>query len=168
MSADRLSIKLSKRVAMLESRAAVTDLVHRYAFNVRYGRSAECRALFTEDAVFEMREANASNPAVDRTVRTLVGPDAIIAYIGKTGVSNIRVYPLIYNLLIDIDELEARSSCMMTARAWPGGRELLGEYRDTYRYQSGWRFSGRVHTILKDDAPAAVEQPQDATSITSR
>ena len=151
MPNEGLSIALGKRVAMLESRAAVTDLVHRYAFNIRNGRPADCRALFTEDAVFEMREANPANPALDRTVRTLVGQDAIIAYIGKTGVSNIRVYPLIYNLLIEVDELQARSSCMMTARAWPGGRELLGEYRDTYRYESGWRFSGRVHTILKDD-----------------
>jgi hypothetical protein len=155
MSADGLSITLSKRVAILESRAAVADLVHRYAFNIRSGRAAECRALFTEDAVFEMRESNPANPAADRIVRTLVGPDAIIAYIGRTAASNRRVYPLIYNLLIEFDELEARSSCMMTARAWPGGQELLGEYRDTYRYESGWRFSGRVHTILKDSAPVA-------------
>jgi hypothetical protein len=97
MSADRLSITLSKRIAMLESRAAVTDLVHRYAFNIRNGRAAECRAPFTDDAVFEMRETNPANPAVDLTVRTLIGGDAIIVYIGKTSVSTVRVYPLIYN-----------------------------------------------------------------------
>ena len=57
---------------------------------------------------------------------------------------------------------------MMTARAWPGRRELIGEYRDTYRYESGWRFSGRIYTILKDDAPAASEQSQDVAAVTSR
>jgi hypothetical protein len=57
---------------------------------------------------------------------------------------------MIHNLLIDVRNQEAESSCLMVAAVMPGGRQILGEYRDRFRYDSRWRFALRSYTQCGD------------------
>jgi hypothetical protein len=138
-----------KTTGLQESRAAIADLVHRYALNIRTGRGADCAALFTGDAVFEIREADPANQAAARVRKTLTGRDAIRDYLVAAAGSGIVVCPLIHNLLIEVDGDEARSNCIMNTRTWPSGHETIGEYRDRYRHESAWLFRSRVYTIFR-------------------
>lgn len=133
---------------LLLARAAIADLVHTYALNVRSGNGADCAQLFTDDAVFEVREAPPGNPAAGRTRSKIEGLDAIAAYVGRTSTPENRVCPLIHNLLIDVHGREATSTCVMISVVWSSGHQLIGEYLDSYRFEDGWRFTSRVFTIL--------------------
>lgn len=133
---------------LLLARAAIADLVHTYALNVRTGNGADCAALFTDDAVFEVREAPPSNPAAGRSRSRLEGRAAIAAYVARTASPENRVCPLIHNLLIDVRGNEATSTCVMISVVWSSGRQLIGEYHDSYNFEKEWRFSSRVFTIL--------------------
>ena len=133
---------------LLDARAAIADLVHTYALNIRTGNGAECVKLFTEDAVFEVREARVDSPGVGRTRSRMTGHDAISNYLARTATPEMRVCPLIHNLLIQVTSREATSTCVMTSLVWSSGKQIIGEYQDSYRYQTGWRFTSRVFTIL--------------------
>ncbi len=135
---------------LLTARAAITDLVHTYALNIRTGNGAKCAQLFTEDAVFEVREALAGSSEPARTRSRLTGRDAITNYIARVGAPETRVCPLIHNLLIQVHGHEATSTCLMTSILWATGKQLIGEYQDRYGYEAetGWRFSSRLFTIL--------------------
>ena len=137
------------KTAPWDCHAAIADLVHRYALNIRTGRGADCAALFTGDAVFEIREADPADLAAARVRKTLTGREAIRDYIAAAAGSGIVVCPLVHNLLIEVDGDEAQSNCIMTTRTWPGGHEMIGEYRDRYRYESAWLFRSRVYTIFR-------------------
>ena len=143
------------RIERLEARAAIADLVYEYALNIRSGKGAECVKLFTEDAVFEVREAPLGRANAARTRAKLAGHEAISIYLARSASSEseTRVCPMIHNLLIRVDGSHAESSCAMTAQV-SNGQTLLGEYQDRYRYEEGWRFSSRVFTILGEFAPA--------------
>jgi hypothetical protein len=140
---------------LLHARAAIADLVHTYAKNVRRGDGSECAQLFTEDAVFEVREPILGKPGVSCTRSKVTGHDAIARYLSRTATPESRVCPLIHNLLIEVNGCEATSSCVMTSIIWSTGQQLIGEYQDTYRYETGWRFASRVFTIL-GELPRAV------------
>lgn len=133
---------------VLLARAAITDLVHRYAQCVRSGEGIDCTQFFTEGAVFEVREAPIYNPADVRTRSRIIGREAIGAYIGRTTAPETRVCPLISNLLIEVNGHEATSNCVMTSIVWATGRQLIGEYHDTYLFDRRWLFTSRVFTIL--------------------
>ena len=134
---------------LLLARAAISDLVHTYALNVRSGNGASCAKLFTNDAVFEVRDAPARNPEAEWLTRSrLEGHDAIAAYVARTATPENRVCPLIHNLLIDVRGREATSTCVMISVVWSSGRQLIGEYLDSYRFEDGWRFTSRIFTIL--------------------
>jgi hypothetical protein len=137
---------MTDRSEVLDARAAIADLVHTYALNIRRRQGAACTDLFTEDAVFETRRAD---PEM-RTLNRLVGRDAIVAYLAKTSQGETRVCPMIHNLLITVEGREASSNCLMAALALPGGTELIGEYEDTYRFDGVWRFASRTYTILHE------------------
>lgn len=132
----------------LLARAAITDLVHRYALQVRAGNGIDCAEFFTDNAVFEVREAPDGNLADARTRSRLEGHAAIGAYVARTMEPDSRVCPIISNLLIDVQGNEASSSCVMTSIVWASGRQLVGEYRDSYRFDVRWRFASRTFTIL--------------------
>ena len=132
----------------MAARAAIADLVHTYAKNVRTGNGSECAKLFTENAVFEVREALPGSPGLARTRSKVTGHDAIASYVSRTAAPEARVCPLIHNLLIQIDGHEATSSCVMTSIVWSSGKQIIGEYQDSYRYETGWRFTSRIFTIL--------------------
>jgi hypothetical protein len=135
---------------VLAARAAIADLVYTYALNIRAGNGADCVRLFTQDGVFEVREASLGNRDAARTRSRLTGHDAISSYLVRAAGSEHRVCPMIHNLLIQVNGGEATSNCVMTSLVWPSGQQLLGEYHDTYRFETGWRFSSRVFTILSE------------------
>lgn len=134
----------------LAARAAIADLVHTYALNIRTGNAVDCAKLFTDDAVFEIKEAplGAREPAHLRT--RLVGREAISSYLIRASGGQTRVCPMIHNLLIRVDGPEAASNCLMTSLIWPTGEQLIGEYQDSYRLETVWRFSARLFTISSD------------------
>jgi ketosteroid isomerase-like protein len=141
---------------LLQARLAITDLVHRYALNIRRGNGSACVALFTEDAVFEVREAPPGSPGPGRTRSRLSGHAAIEQYLVRSTATQTRVCPLIHNLLIEVNGHEASSTCVMTSPVWPAGTPIIGEYQDAFRHEGGWRFCSRVFTIFVD-LPAAAE-----------
>ena len=134
----------------MTARTAITDLVYTYALNIRTGNGADCAGLFTEDAVFEIRDAPVGSSEPGRTRSTLMGREAIANYVARTGAPGMRVCPLIHNLLIKVNAHEATSSCILTALVWAGGKQIVAEYDDSYRYEaaSGWRFTSRISTML--------------------
>lgn len=134
-------------IERLAARAAIADVLHGYARGVRNGDPAACAAMFTEDAVFEIREADPNEASGYRVRQVLSGRAAIQAYLQQGAVASVKVCPLIHNLMIEVNGAEASSNCMMSAWVLPAGRQVLGEYQDRYRWQQGWRFSARVYTI---------------------
>lgn len=132
-------------------RAGIADLVHRYALNIRSRTVAKCAELFTDDAVFEHWQADPSGNAPSVLKRKHIGRDGIIeSLISSQPPSGMRLFPMIHNLLIDVRDHEAESSCVMVAAVMPGGRQILGEYRDRFRYDSRWRFALRSYTQCGD------------------
>jgi hypothetical protein len=140
------------RIELLEARAAIADLVYSYALNIRAGNGADCVKFFTEDAVFEVREAFLGGRGIERTRAKLAGHVAILAYVARSAASETRVCPMINNLIIHVSGQEAKSNCVMMAFV-SNGQRLIGEYQDSYRYESSWRFSSRVFTILGEFGP---------------
>jgi hypothetical protein len=135
----------------LAARTAIADLIHTYARNIRAGRGADCVPLFTADAVFEVREAPLGSSEAVRTRLKLTGHAALSNYLVRA-TGDARVCPLIHNLLIEVTGHEAVSNCVMTSLVWPSGQPLMGEYHDSFRFESGtlWRFSSRLFTIFSD------------------
>jgi hypothetical protein len=138
---------------VLAARASITDLIHGYARTVRQHDFPACAAMFTSDAIFEIREAAATEPAGYRQRYLFRGPDEIRDYLEKGAIASLSVFPLIQNLIISVKGLTATSNCMMNAWLMPGGRQILGEYEDFFRWESGWRFSRRVYTIWGQSGP---------------
>jgi hypothetical protein len=131
----------------LEARAAIADIVHGYAFNIRSGNAASCEKLFTEDAVFEVRERT-GGAGITQTRSKLSGRSAIMAYLTDGAASRIRLCPLIQNLIIHVSGREAVSTSAMLTFVLPAGKAIIGEYEDSFRYESEWRFCYRIYTIL--------------------
>ncbi len=143
-------LDLTARIERLEARAAVADVVHGYAFNIRSGNAAACEPLFTEDAVFEVRERTGGG--ITQTRSKLRGRYAIMAYLTDGAASQIRLCPLIQNLIVRVSGREATSTSAMLAFVLPNGKGILGEYDDSFRYEGEWRFSSRIYTILREVA----------------
>jgi SnoaL-like domain len=137
------------RIELIEDRAAIADLIYTYARNIRAGNGADCVKLFTEHAVFEVREAPLGSREAHRTRARLVGHQMITDYLVGSASSETRVCPMIHNLLIRVDGSEAEGNCVMTAYV-SSGQRLIGEYNDHFRHEGDWRFSSRIFTILGD------------------
>ena len=143
---------------VLEAKSAIAELVYTYALNVRRGNGVACADLFTEDGIFEVREAPLAGKGEPLVRSRLVGRDAVAAYLGRAAASSdTRVCPVIHNLLIRVDGTEATSNCAMTAFIMPDGQQMIGEYNDSYRYDGAWRFSARIHTILGEIVPSGAQ-----------
>jgi SnoaL-like domain len=137
------------RIWLLEAKAAIADVVHGYAFNIRSGNAAACEQLFTEDAVFEVRERT-GGAGITQTRSKLSGRTAIMAYLTDGAASQIRLCPLIQNLIVRVNGRQATSTSAMIAFVLPNGKGILGEYEDSFRHEDNWRFSSRIYTILGD------------------
>jgi hypothetical protein len=147
VSNDKVSTINAASFEALESRARITDLVHRYANHIIAGTFQDCRALFTRDATFETRQGKPNDPSTLRTLNRAEGIDAILAYVGRSAGG---VCPMIHNLVIDISGDEAVSSCVMAATVWATGQVIVGQYHDTYRRDPDWRFASRAYTMFRD------------------
>ena len=133
----------------IESRNQIADLVHRYAYNVRHRLTNESKGLLCHDIEFVVRERKMGG-GNEPTVRSHVyGKAETLDYIRRSS-ATLALCPLIHNLLIDIDGLTARSTCVMENRTWPAIPGMIGEYDDTFRFEDRWRFASRVYTIFVD------------------
>jgi len=141
-------IDLGTRIERLEARTAVADVVHGYAFNIRTGNAVACEPLFTEDAVFEVRER--SGGGITQTRSKLKGRSAIMAYLTDGAASQIRLCPLIQNLIVRVSGRVATSTSTMIAFVLPNGKGILGEYEDSFRREDEWCFSSRIYTVLRE------------------
>jgi hypothetical protein len=136
------------RIEALEARAHISDLVHGYAQGVRSGNFERCASMFTEDAMFEIREGMPGDAGSARTRATLSGRDAIRKYLQQTAAAG-GVCPLISNLIVQVQGREATANSVMTGVMLAGGTNVLGEYHDSFRNDGEWRFSSRVYTIFR-------------------
>jgi hypothetical protein len=132
---------------VLTARVAIAEVLYGYARGVRTGDIQSCVEFFTQDAVFEVRDAAPAEPAGYRVRDLLHGREEIQGYLQRGAMTSVKVYPLIHNLIIEVKGSEALSNCMMTAWVLPAGRQLLGEYEDRFRWEQGWRFCSRIYTI---------------------
>ena len=144
-------VDVTTRIELLEARAAVADVVHGYALNIRSGNAAGCEHLFTLDAVFEVRERSVG-AGITRTRSKLSGRPAIMTYLVDGAASQIRLCPLIQNLIVRVNGREATSTSAMIAFVLPHGKAILGEYDDSFRREDDWRFSSRIYTVLREVA----------------
>ena len=160
---------LARRVAELEARAAITDLVYRYAEHIHSGRAHDNVALFADDAVFELRHADPHRPGETILRQRLVGAGAIAGSLADTAGETARVWPMIHNLRIELngDGDHASSSCIMMTAMWPTGSQFVGEYRDRYRRVAGaWRFAARTYVLFGDTTGAyAAEAHQEFLTV---
>ncbi|MCE7796663.1 nuclear transport factor 2 family protein [Sphingobium sufflavum] len=141
---------LATRIRLLEARGAIADLVHRYALHIRARQPEACDALFTPDGEFLIRDTDPGAPTDFTTRARSVGRDAIRAYVMGSTRAGFHVFPMIRNLLIDVDGDTATATSLMSSRTWPAGAEVFGEYQDSFREEAGvWLFSKRIFTIYR-------------------
>lgn len=135
------------------SRTAVSGLVYRYARLVRERQGFDCINLFADNAFYEIREADPLGIVGECTLRTrLEGATAIADYVGASSQGNVRLFPLIHNLMVELSGDTACSNCLMVSKTFPPGNEVFGAYDDAYVCRGGvWLFVSRIYTIL--DAP---------------
>jgi hypothetical protein len=148
MSDARLAA-LEARIAELEDRAAITELIHNYALCIRMRDKAACQALLCDDAWFELRHVDPSDPAKDSLVTRLEGSAAMVGgYDTEAGASN-AVWPMIHNVSVWLKGDRARSLCVMASAIWPVGQQFVGEYHDELvRTDAGWRFASRTYRLI--------------------
>lgn len=144
-----MNADLATRIAGLEARAAIADLVHAYARAIRHDACEDVPGLFAPDGWFEIRDGHPSQPGF--TVRSrLEGPDAILAYL-LPGKGKPHPVPMIHNLMVDVD-LSAgtgSASSVMEAPVFGTPHRVIGEYRDRFRTVGGaWKFASRTYTIF--------------------
>ncbi len=139
---------VDEMLGLLSAKAAIADLVHTYALNIRNQNHTACANLFTADVTFTVRGADPMQPESLATRSHANGRDQVMAHIaGST--SKARVFPAIHNLLITLDGNCASATSLMIATVFPGGSEILGEYEDQFRRDNGkWLFSSRCYTIF--------------------
>ena len=164
---------LERRIAELEDRAAITDLLHRTAELVRAGRMSDGIGLFTPDAVWELHHLDPARPGDSTLQRRFEGAEAILGGFAENAEDGTQVWPMIHNLRIELDGDEARSTSVIFVAVWPHGRQLVGEYRDRFRRsEAGWRFAARTYLLFGDlegryaaetqrDYPALAGTPRD-------
>lgn len=79
-------------IGELCARVRVADLVHAYALAIRRGQPGECRALFTDNAIFEVRYADPLEPKSFEVASRSEGIDEVIASITRS-TANVRMFP---------------------------------------------------------------------------
>jgi hypothetical protein len=141
--------ELAARIAAIEARQAIADLVHGYARAIRHDRPEDVPALFAPDGWFEIRDGHPSQAGF--TVRTrLDSPAAILAYL-LPGKGKPHPVPMIHNLMVDLDLARAVASAtsVMEAPVIGTPHRVMGEYRDSFRrIGNRWLFASRIYTIF--------------------
>ncbi len=141
---------MADTIEALASKTEITELLHRYALNIRRREHGLCAELFTEDSSFEVRDAHPMRPETLTTRSFAEGREAVVASMGASRETT-RVFPAIHNLLIELDGDTASATSLMVALVFPGGGEMLGEYEDHFRREHGrWLFKSRCYTIYRE------------------
>jgi hypothetical protein len=134
---------LEQRIAAIEDREAIADLIHRHAEHIRSGTIHQAGCLLAPDAVFEMGQIDA-----DGTVsiqERVEGAEAILGSKDVIAGQGVRLCPMIHNIRIAVDGDTATSTCVSMTTIWPMGNNFIGEYRDSFRRDDGvWRFATRA------------------------
>lgn len=149
--------ELAGRVQALEDRAAINDLIIRYAAAVDSRDDEALAACFTDDA-----EASFAGVAVPGR-----GGAAIVAFLGSLGGGAARTAtPMITSHLfmnvaieLDGDEADVRSSASVySVRGDPEQVRIRGiTYHDRVRRTgAGWRIAQRVHRPIWEGAAESV------------
>lgn len=127
---------VTARLARLEARAEIADLVARYTLHAAAGEAVELASLFTKDGAF--RSASGEIRGRDALANSLSGSLTP----GKT-------VPIAGQLHITFDgEDRARLKCLM-ASTFHGGKPggFCGHYNDELAKEDGeWRFVSRTFT----------------------
>lgn len=122
----------------LEDCHAIEQLLHRYCHNADYSLPEAMRAIFTEDAVFELGAMN---------VRC-EGFEAILAFFQNARGSMPPAQHVINNLVLEGDGDSAQSSCYIQVITTVDGEPrimMTGRYIDTLqRTADGWRLARRI------------------------
>ena len=134
-------------------RTAIADLIYTYARHIRHGEGVECVNLFTEDGVFEIRDAPLGTEGAATVRARLEGHQQIGAYLSHGDGATARVCPVIGNLMISIDGHRATANSVLTATVWPDGKRIMGEYNDSFAFEGIWRFSVRRFDIFGEFGP---------------
>ena len=144
--ADGSESSLEKRLDHVESQIAISDLVHEYTRLIRRDQSQDVAALFTQDAVFEVRDGHPDQQ--EFSVRSCIeGRRQIHDYMTQ-GKGRPHPVPLIHNLMVEVDGDRAHANSMMAAPIYGTDKEVFGEYRDSFERRDGrWLFSARIYTV---------------------
>ncbi|MCB2076656.1 MAG: nuclear transport factor 2 family protein [Novosphingobium sp.] len=138
---------LAARIDRIESRSAISDLIHAYARAVRYDRPEDVPALFAPGGWFEIRDGHPSRP--EFTIRSRMDtPEALGKYL-MLGKGKPHPVPLLHNIMIDLDGDEASATSVMEGQVFGTEHKVFGEYRDRFRRVDGqWLFASRTFTIF--------------------
>jgi uncharacterized protein (TIGR02246 family) len=132
------------RLDRMESAKAVADVVHAYAHAVSKGDAAAVAALFAEDGAFTVIEPG--EDGAPRVRNNLRGAKALRAFYAQT-LKPGEIFPLVSDLIIEVDGDSARGACFMGGAAPDGTPRFFGAYVDTFRRDETWRFTSRTFTI---------------------
>lgn len=144
---------LLDRIALIEAKAAIADVVHGYAHAIRHGRGADAAALFMKDGTFEMRDGLPGRQDFQLRNR-LEGRVAVQRYLTQEGgPATAIICPMIHNLIIDVAGSTARASSVMMGQVLGSSHSILGEYEDSFRFDGTWLFAARIYTIFPTGQP---------------
>lgn len=133
---------LEERIRLLEDRAALTELIARYAMYVAQGRGSDLGALFTEDGCFRAGQREFAGASL-RPFFAAMKP--------------LNTIPLVGNLILDIGSNDARGQSTLFARM-PKETVITysGYYDDVFRRtDGGWKFVTRNFTFYHDSSGSA-------------
>lgn len=140
---------LEQRIAAIEDREAITDVILRHAEHVRSGTLGDAGYLFMSDAVFEMARFDPERPGATTLQERVVGSQAILDSKNDIAGYTARLWPMIHNIRIALDGDAATSTCVSMTTIWPMGHNMIGEYRDRFRRDDGtWRFAARTFVVF--------------------
>lgn len=136
---------LEQRIAAIEDREAITDLILCHAEQIRSGTSQAAGDLFFPDAVYEIGHVDANRPGEVVINERIEGVAAIVGSKDVIAGEGLLLCPMIHNIHIALDGDTATSTCVSMTTIWPLGNNFVGEYRDHFRREGGkWRFAARA------------------------
>lgn len=158
---------LEQRIAAIEDREAIADLILRHAEHIRSGTEAGAGDLFLPDAIYELGRIDPERPGEVVITDRIEGVAAIVGSKDEVAGEDERLCPMIHNIRIVLDGDRATSICVSMTTLWPTGMNFIGEYRDRFARVDGvWRFATRAFigfgAIDGMSAEAAGEQYQGA------
>jgi len=130
---------LEDRIRLLEDRAALHELIARYAMYVAQGKGEELGALFTSEGRFRAGQREFSGEALKPFFAAM---------------KPLNTIPLVGNVVLDINGDDARGRSTLFARM---PKETVvtysGYYEDVFHREDGvWKFESRDFTFYHDSS----------------